>query len=62
MIATEKVTIHGKEYNRIYSTVGAVVRCGRKRYVEVIDPVDVERAYFEEGVEPENEPESEQDA
>lgn len=51
MIAHETIEINGKQYKRTYSTVGAVVRCGRKSYVTAVDPIDVDKVYFEEGVE-----------
>ena len=51
MIEHETVEINGKTYKRTYSTVNAVVRCGRKRYVTAVDPIDVDKVYFEEGVE-----------
>lgn len=50
MIVTETITIAGKEYRHIYSDDGHIVRCGRKRYAEAVDPADVTKAYFEEGV------------
>lgn len=51
MIVTETITIKGKEYRHIYSDDGHIIRCGRKRYIEAVDPIDIVKAYFEEGVE-----------
>ena len=51
MISSKTIKIKGKDYKRTFSTVDAIVRCGRKRYIEAVDPIDVEKVYFEEGVE-----------
>ena len=64
MLITDNITINGKEYTRTRSDNVAhpIVRCGKDRYYEAIDPVDVERAYFEEiPTEPETETEEEAD-
>lgn len=52
MLSSETITINGKEYKRTFSDDGHVVRCGRKRYKEAVDPIGVDKAYFEEGAEP----------
>ena len=57
MIKTETIQINGIDYKRTYSDIDAVVRCGRKRYIDAVDPIDVTKAYFEEGVDYGNEEE-----
>lgn len=51
MIVTEILTINGKEYNHTYSDIGAMLRCGKLRYMDAVDPVNVHKNYFEEGIE-----------
>ena len=50
MLIEEKVIINGKAYIRHTSNnpVNPIVRCGKDRYLEAIDPAGVERTYFEE--------------
>lgn len=55
MVVTEVRTINGLSMNYTYSNSGAVLRCGRLRYKNAADPVDVHKAYFEEGVTQEEE-------
>ena len=50
MIVTEVRTINGVQVNYTYSDIGAVLRCGKLRYVDAADPVGVEKQYFEEGI------------
>jgi len=60
MLVKERITINGKEYNRTFSDnpVNPIVRCGKARYAEAIDPVGKIVAYFEESpTEPEMEEE-----
>ena len=52
MVITEKRTIRGREMNYTYSDSGKVLRCGRIRYKDAVDPVSVPRAYFEENPDP----------
>ena len=51
MVITEVKVINGKEVNYTWSDIGAVLRCGKLRYKNAADPIDVHKAYFEEGVE-----------
>ena len=62
MLVKERITINGKEYNRTTSDnpENPVVRCGKARYVEAIDPIGKDIAYFEES--PTEAPESEEEA
>ena len=50
MIVDEKVTINDKAYVRHTSDnpVHPIIRCGKDRYYEAVDPAGIERAYFEE--------------
>lgn len=50
MLVKERITINGKEYDRTFSDnpVNPIVRCGKARYTEAIDPVGKTIAYFEE--------------
>ncbi len=60
MLVKESITINGKEYERIFSNnpVNPIVRCGKDRYIEAIDPLGTNKAYFEESpTEPETEEE-----
>jgi len=60
MLVKERITINGKEYDRTFSDnpVNPIVRCGKARYTEAIDPVGKQIAYFEESpTEPETEDE-----
>lgn len=60
MLVKERITINGKEYDRTFSDnpVNPIVRCGKARYAEAIDPVGKIVAYFEESpTEPETEEE-----
>lgn len=60
MLVKERITINGKEYDRTFSDNPAnpIVRCGKARYAEAIDPVGKIVAYFEESpTEPETEEE-----
>ena len=59
MLVKERITINGKEYDRTTSDnlVNPIVRCGKARYIEAIDPVGKTIAYFEES--PTEEPETE---
>lgn len=62
MLVKERITINGKAYDRTYSDnpVNPIVRCGKDRYYEAIDPPGIDRAYFEES--PTEEPETEEEA
>lgn len=51
MVVTEIRKINGHSVNYTYSDTGAVLRCGRLRYKDAADPIDVHKAYFEDGVE-----------
>lgn len=60
MLVKERIIINGKEYDRTTSNnpVSPIVRCGKARYIEAIDPVGKTIAYFEESpTEPETEEE-----
>lgn len=60
MLVKENITINGKEYERTFSNnpVNPIVRCGKDRYIEAIDPIGTNKAYFEESpTEPETEEE-----
>lgn len=50
MIVTEKVIINDKAYNRTFSdnAVHPIIRCGKDRYYEAVDPAGIQRTYFEE--------------
>ena len=50
MLITERVDINDKAYTRTYSDNAAhpIIRCGKDRYYEAMDPVGLERTYFEE--------------
>ena len=50
MLIREKITINGKAYVRHTSDnpVHPIIRCGKDRYYEAIDPAGLERTYFEE--------------
>lgn len=50
MVVTETKNINGKEYNYTYSDIGAMLRCGKLRYRDAVDPINVHKTYFEEGV------------
>ena len=52
MIVREVREINGKQFNYTYSDDGHVLRCGRLKYIDAADPIDVDKAYFEEGVVP----------
>lgn len=58
MIITEKRIIRGKEMNYTYSNSGKAIRCGKIRYKDAADPIDIQRAYFEENPDPIEESES----
>lgn len=55
MIIREVRVMNGKEVNYTYSDIGAVLRCGRLHYIDAADPIDVDRTYFEDGIEEANE-------
>ena len=59
MIVKEQRVINGQTMNYVYSDIGAMLRCGKIRYKDAADPLDVDRAYFEDGISSEPEPEQE---
>lgn len=52
MVITEKRTIRGHEMNYTYSDSGKILRCGKIRYKDAVDPIDNPKAYFEENPDP----------
>lgn len=52
MIITEKRIIRGKEMNYTYSDSNKIIRCGKIRYKDAADPIDIKKAYFEENPDP----------
>lgn len=52
MVITEKRTIRGHEMNYTYSDSDKVLRCGKIRYKDAVDPIDIQKAYFEENPDP----------
>lgn len=48
MIVTKTFEMNGKEYRMTMSGSEPYIRCGKDRYVIAVDPVEIERAYFEE--------------
>lgn len=52
MVIKEIREINGKKYNYTYSDSGVALRCGRLLYVDAVDPIDIDKYYFEEGVIP----------
>lgn len=52
MIIQEVRTINGKQVNYTYSDIGATLRCGRLRYTDAADPINIQKHYFEEITEP----------
>lgn len=51
MIVKEIIEIDRKQFNHTYSDDGHVLRCGKIRYKDAVDPIDVDKYYFEDGVE-----------
>ena len=50
MIIHETLTINGRQFRYTYSDDGHILRCGRLKYVNAVDPIDSDKYYFEEGV------------
>lgn len=50
MLIKERITVNGKAYDRHYSDNAEhpIIRCGKNRYYEAVDPAGIERTYFEE--------------
>lgn len=50
MLIEERVTINNNVYIRHYSdnVPHPIIRCGKDRYYEAVDPAGIERTYFEE--------------
>lgn len=50
MLVKKTITINGTEYDCTFSDnpVNPIVRCGKDRYIEAVDPKGMNRAYFEE--------------
>ena len=56
MLVTEQKTINGIPVNYTYSDSGKPIRCGKIRYKNVADALNITHHYFEEGGDPESEP------
>ena len=52
MIVTEERIINGQQVNYTYSDTNCIVRCGKLRYKNAADPINIHKYYFEENPQP----------